>query len=106
MSKKEKTDVVESEYLRGDAICLNCKYRWIANAPVGFSHFRCPECELDKGVYQGLIIPDRGLHCCHCGCKTFVIELGKEIDRAIVSCSLCGLFYIGIPIEEWEKRDA
>lgn len=74
-------------HLSGRAICLQCRYAWVAVVPVGRDAFDCPECGLEKGVMQGLVQPQEGepIWQCHCGCEMFYIPAS-----GFPTCVMCG----------------
>lgn len=44
----------QSPHSSGEAICLDCKHKWVAVAPTGVQWMECPKCSLVRGrfVYQ------------------------------------------------------
>lgn len=74
----------KTPHLRGNAQCLHCKHRWEAVAPVGVLILKCPNCELEKGVYACLVMPDVHWRCGSCGNVFFAIT------PTAAMCAMCG----------------
>ena len=75
-------------HLAGEAKCLACKHEWAAVAPIGATELDCPKCELYKGVFKGLTIPEE-LWQCDCGNEHFYISPTGSM------CARCGLTQAG-----------
>lgn len=71
-------------HLSGEAICLNCSYKWVAVAPVGVVSLECAECGLMKGVFKNVVCPDSYWQC-NCGCVHFFIS-----STGNTLCAHCG----------------
>lgn len=69
-------DVINIEsklpHLSGKAVCLNCKFEWVAVAPLGTIALECSECGLFKGVFAAMPAPDMAWHC-PCGTALFYV---------------------------------
>lgn len=70
----------------GLAICLHCSHEWAAVSQINVHNLECPECGLEKGVYQGLASPPEGslVYECECGCQRFEILISGAF------CINCG----------------
>lgn len=71
--------------LAGPTVCMGCRHEWVAVAPVGTVTFRCPACELDKGVAAGFVLKAEE-ESFHCGCGGFLFV----IHRSQTMCAACG----------------
>lgn len=81
---------VNKPHTCGRAVCLHCKYVWVAVAPEGTFVFTCPKCELEKGVPQGLYCDSEGPYfVCNCGCDLF------RISKNATLCVFCGVTATG-----------
>jgi len=69
--------------LTGPAICIQCKYKWTAVAPAGVYLLECPECGLEKGVWE-YPMKTETLWTCLCGNDFF------RINEDGIFCGLCG----------------
>ena len=72
-------------HLSGQAMCLQCKYRWVSVAPVGTVELECPECHTWKGSFEGLTSPDEVWQC-DCGNQHFYLS------NAGACCAKCGTY--------------
>ena len=90
----------EPLWLTGTAACVDCRFQWIENGPVGtIRGLRCPRCGLDKGVRTSLVEPLPGeeyFRCLPCGSLYFYIL------RSGVFCANCGLQHF--PFDDDPKR--
>lgn len=76
--RKERT-------LTGNALCLGCKHKWEAVAPVGTVALRCPECETNRGMFINLV--DEGeIHRWNCNCGNDLFYISPES----IYCPVCG----------------
>lgn len=75
-------------HLSGEAVCLACKHRWAAVAPVGTVCLECPQCGTGRGVWAGVCLPatDECLQC-ECGSAHFILT-----RRNGAICAKCGLY--------------
>jgi hypothetical protein len=71
-------------HISGNALCLQCDYRWVAIAPIGTVELECTECGTWKGVFEGMTAPETVWEC-NCGNQHFYI------DEEGVMCAKCGL---------------
>lgn len=71
-------------HLSGMAVCKGCGHEWFAVEPVGTVEFECPECGLEKGVYQGFVYPSDDVWTCNCGNDLFFNM------RGYFMCCRCG----------------
>ena len=71
-------------HMTGDALCLQCSYKWVAVAPIGFVELECPECGIWKGVFIGMTAPET-VYQCECGNQHFYIDDHEAM------CAKCGL---------------
>lgn len=71
-------------YLTGKAVCLHCRYTWVAVAEIGTINLECPKCETMQGVFDGVCAPNEYWQC-QCGCAHFFITAEVSI------CCHCGL---------------
>ena len=74
----------------GPAVCLHCGHKWVAVVPEGYYYFSCPECELEKGVFEGLMVAEEGepVFCCTgCGNHLFLF---RKCDGGQPMCIKCG----------------
>jgi hypothetical protein len=82
----EVVDINENKpHLTGPAMCLQCGHKWVAVVPVGRLSAQCPSCNLDTGVFQGLVVPDE-IYVCKCGCSTYFIASDGDAQ-----CCRCGV---------------
>jgi hypothetical protein len=58
----------------GTAICLDCKYEWVAVAPVGTIWLECPKCGLVRGRFKFQHERDGEHWVCNCGNDLFHIR--------------------------------
>lgn len=72
-------------HMTGEALCLHCKRKWQAVAPIGTVILDCPECGLGKGVFANIAFPDREHWQCHCGCGAFCVT------QKGIHCLMCGV---------------
>lgn len=81
-------------HISGLAICLGCRYEWIAVAPTATTVLDCPSCSCEKGVFQGLPLPaDRVVWTCrNCACDYF------RITPQEIMCAHCG------EAQRWESQ--
>lgn len=64
-------------HLAGEAVCLVCKFSWVAVSPVGVAALQCPSCETFRGCFIGAPeLPDRTAYVCNCGCAMFKVLPG------------------------------
>ena len=72
-------------HLAGDAVCLQCQYKWTAVAPTGTTQLECPECHTFKGVWM---YPFRRVDEDHwkCGCGNIYFCITPDITY----CPNCG----------------
>ncbi len=73
-----------SPHCSGNAVCLHCKYEWVAVVPTGITYFECPECKLEKGVYVGLFYDKQPHYTCNCGNQLFAVT------PTYIYCIFCG----------------
>lgn len=71
-------------HLAGKCICLQCKYEWEGVAPLGTLYLQCPECWLDKGIFNCVTFPERYWEC-KCGCAHFAVGVSHIV------CLFCGI---------------
>jgi hypothetical protein len=60
----------EDGWSSGEAVCIACKKRWVAVAPVGVRWLECPSCGANKGIFSnpfGAQEGDSVFICNHCG---------------------------------------
>jgi hypothetical protein len=79
--KKEETE----PHLSGDAICLGCKYKFVAVVPVGMTEFSCPSCESNRAIMANPVAPDIAWLC---NCGSFLFFVTKDGCM----CRECGLY--------------
>ena len=86
MSNEKIVDIRSRQpHMTGGALCLNCKWEWVAVAEVGVISLDCPECGTGKGVWKGVSMPvDNEMWECRCGCNHFFIT------RGYFHCCHCG----------------
>lgn len=61
-------------HLSGEAICIDCGFKWIAVAPVGTDWLECPECGLMRSRMKYPVIRGDTAHwTCKCGNDLFYI---------------------------------
>lgn len=105
MSDDKKDGVWEADFIgnraggriAGQAICLQCKHKWVANAPLGTLFFECPACGLIKGVFWAACAKlDKPMFQCNCGCHSFSLVL--DGNERIAVCALCGT---ATPLEDF-----
>lgn len=61
-------------HLSGPAMCLCCRHKWRAVAPVGTTEFECPSCGTHKGVFETTVVVGKMVFECNCGCDLFRIS--------------------------------
>jgi len=74
-------------WLRGPAICLQCKHEFEAYVPEGSVFFECPECSTEKAVFKYMCSNSK-LVTCECGCQVFRVTPDWEI-----MCCVCGIIH-------------
>lgn len=81
------SDRKKDPHKTGMAICLDCKFEWVAMAPVGVDRLECPSCGLERGVFKGASQPPDGtlVYPCHCGNDLFHV-----LDNSSIFCPNCG----------------
>lgn len=79
----------------GEAHCLTCKHRWVAQAPSGTEWLECPACSSTKGVYRHPCAPEVGQdwYTHHCGGHVFYATPDN------LRCYNCGG-----PVTPWSVR--
>jgi hypothetical protein len=81
----------EEPHQSGEAVCISCRHKWVAVAPVGTWLLECPQCTAVKGVFRWPTGADEGdsLFVCKCGCEalTAYIHQGKFRLRCM-SCAI------------------
>lgn len=84
---REKSD----PHCSGPAVCLGCRHKWAAVAPVGTWLLECPSCGTLKGVYEGLCQAQPGdlAFACNCGCKALTAYKRGALFHLI--CMKCGV---------------
>lgn len=74
----------DHEKLTGPAICLQCDYRWRAEALVGTFRLECPACRCMAGIFNAGHY-ESGAHMqCNCGHSVFRISL--EVGAYCINC--------------------
>lgn len=73
-------------HLAGKAVCLHCRYEFVAVAPVGEVCLDCPECGARTGARMNGVLSDGPHWTCSCGNQFFLIP--KQGD---IYCGNCGL---------------
>jgi hypothetical protein len=66
-----------SPHLSGEAVCLACKHKWVAVAPIGETCLECPSCGTYRGVFTGNPMGETHFEC-RCGCSHFAILPGLQ----------------------------
>lgn len=68
-------DPDKDHHLAGEAVCLTCRHKWAAVAPVGTTCLECPSCGTERGswMYPVLAKPDQVRFTCNCGSELFSI---------------------------------
>lgn len=85
LSAYRKERQVLEDVIVGEVLCVECKHRWIAEAPTGVEWFECPQCHLMKGKFFYAIKNNTESHwACNCGNDLFYITP----DR--IYCPKCG----------------
>lgn len=76
-------------HLEGEAFCIECGHKWQAVVPTGTVALDCPECKLQKGIFQGIALPTETpiLHCRECDLVYFAVTENQ------VTCVNCGEWY-------------
>lgn len=72
LAKKKELAEANGPHIEGQVICLNCKHKWHAIAPVGTNHLECNRCHTLRGVWINPLIPKVSLQC-HCGNMHFIV---------------------------------
>lgn len=82
--------VAKEPHLEGNAVCLECRYRWKAVIPTGAEHyFECARCGCMKGVFNAVCMPADGVvRICGDGCNN---EFFLFLPSGYLMCALCGL---------------
>lgn len=78
-------------HITGPAVCLECRHKWVAVAPVGTWHVECPGCGTFKGVFDGLCQAQEGdfAFICDCGCRALTAY--KRAGLFHLVCMKCGV---------------
>lgn len=74
-------------HIAGEAVCLRCRYQWVAVAPTGTTHLECPSCGTVWGMYRSPVEPKAGdvVWRCDCGCELFALMMSGPL------CIQCGV---------------
>lgn len=76
------------KHATGPAKCLHCHHEWEATAEVGVTGFDCPNCELQRGVWYGIMRPpdlSKCTMCRYCNTVAFLVMIDS------VMCLSCGI---------------
>lgn len=79
--KKEPT-------IAGQAVCICCKYEWLAAADVGTYQLDCPSCGSSKGIFKHPVQRSGMEWSCGCGNDLFRISKGG------IYCPNCGAWQV------------
>jgi hypothetical protein len=81
----EARRIERTPHRSGFARCLNCKYEWVAVAPVGTCSLECSQCATMQGVFKGLSTTEHAQWQCACSEWTFYIDVHGPY------CAHCGI---------------
>lgn len=81
---KRKCEESEGPHMSGEAKCMQCKYEWVAVAPIGTYWLECPSCGAIKGFFKYYALRDGDHWMCSCGNSNFYI-----VKKGIY-CPNCG----------------
>ena len=84
LKPSRSTSDKDGPHLSGQAVCVACRHKWEAVAPVGVVHLECPSCRRMWGEFKNPVEPDEAW-ACHCGNQLFFIKR----DQTIL-CRKCG----------------
>ena len=89
-AKKDGIAPDETPHLQGSAVCLGCRHRWQAVAPVGTFEFECPSCHTNMGrILNEVVRQKEPVWTCHCGNQYFLAT-----DQGMY-CPNCGTWQKG-----------
>ena len=77
-------------HLSGEALCIGCRHKWVAVAPVGVWQLECPECSSMKGIWRNPIGADEvdSFFSCTCGCEAMTAYFRQCVFH--LKCMSCG----------------
>lgn len=80
----------DEEHLSGEALCIGCRHKWVAVAPVGTWQLECPSCGAMKGVFRLPVGAQEGdlYFSCACGCEALTAY--KREGKFWIRCMSCG----------------
>lgn len=81
----EEERKARSPHLVGAAICIGCKHKWEAVAPIGTIDLECPSCSLPKGAFIALVADPHAHWHCNCGNDLF------RLTEHRLYCAACGV---------------
>jgi len=70
----EEKKIEDQPHASGIAICLDCKYEWVAIAPLITTWLECPSCSLIRGRLKVYFERDGLQWECGCGNDLFFIK--------------------------------
>lgn len=81
----------EEPHLSGEALCLDCRKRWVAVAPVGQRWLECPDCMTRKGLFVAPVGAEEGdsLFVCKCGSEALTAYF--HVGHFRLRCMACGI---------------
>lgn len=82
------TEGKSRQEFEGKAKCLHCKHEWVATQKEGDVVFCCPECGLNKAVWNNTIQRGEYIFNCVCGCDLFGVS--KINNTPFIYCIMCG----------------
>lgn len=83
--------IQSQSHLTVHAVCMQCRHKWVAVAPIGTYVYECPSCHVMKGVAEGFVKSEHPSYTCHvCTSQLFSVPWRLNESKPHLLCANCG----------------